>query len=186
MKKIKNLFILFAFVSLFGACDLYPSWESYVEYADTYPVCGNYLVQNYDYETGDVLFEWYEMFLYNKSYNPTKDSIWIDNYTGLNGNDDYKYKFKVKAKADTINYTFDVVKSGNVIGTNINPLDSAISVTVSSSKIHILSSGIEDATPDSIYFILSFFDKYGIEETKFVIAGHRKTGWEFPEYEDPM
>jgi len=186
MKNIKLVFILFSFVAFFNSCDLYPNWEEYVDYADTYPICGNYLVKNYDNVTGEVIYDWYELFIFNKSYNPSKDSIWIDNITGLTGVEDYDYKFKVKAKADTINYTFNVVKAGHVFGTYTNPIDSAISVTITNSKIHILSTGIEDATPDSIYFELTFFDKYGIEQNKFVIAGHRKTGWEFPEHQDPM
>lgn len=192
-----NYFILLALaVIIIPACETYPDWEEYVEYSETYPVSGEYIVYDYDAETGDtlrsddgVVYGSYPLYIYNKSYNPTGDSIWIDNRTGHPGGAlvEYPYKFKIKAKADLSNLSFDVEKAGDITGTNINPTDSAIRVTITNSMIKDYDPGdITSAKPDSIYFEFSYYDKYGDLEKTIITAGHRKTGWENPNYDDPM
>jgi hypothetical protein len=173
-------------ISIFFACE-YPEYE--VTYSEVYPVCGEYLVKDYNALTDSLLTEdAYSLYIYNKSYNPTGDSIWIDNATGhpSGAPTPYNYKYKVKCKADLTNLTFDCIKLGNVIGTNVNPLDSAVTITIIESKIFDLSKDITDATADSIYFKFTYFNKYGLELGTFITTGHRKTGWENPEYTDDM
>lgn len=181
MKKFSILFILSVF-SVLTACDLFPDWKSYVEYSDTYPVSGNYYVRDFDFDTDTVVTKWYNLYIYNKSYNPTKDSIWIDNRIGhsTTGADIYDFLFKIKTKADLSNLSFDCTLAGDVSGNNVNPLDSAVTVTVSNSKVFDMSDDIEDATPDSIYFEFTYYDKFGNVVRTLKTAGHRKTGWENP------
>jgi len=188
MKSIFK-FLILSFVVLLASCDMYPDWNNYVEYSDVYPVCGEYYVQDYDVDTDTVIAdgEWYVLYIYNKSYNPTKDSIWIDSRLGHPaGVSDYNYKYKIKCSTDTVALTFDVDRTGDVVGSNVNPLDSAIEVSISNSKIWDLTETIEDPTPDSIYFELSYYDKFGNLSKSFVVKGHRKTGWENPNYDDAM
>ena len=184
----KYLFIIIVGLLFAMGCDFYPDWHRYVKYSDVYPVCGEYMVK--DYDVGDMstpIRGQYHLYIYNKSFNPTKDSIWIDNKSGHPaGTDNYPYKYKVKAKADTVNLTFDVEKAGNVTGSDVNPLDSCIKVTITNSKIWDMSDDITDPTPDSIYFEVYYYDAAGNEMAHFITAGHRKTGWEEPNYEDPM
>lgn len=188
---MKNLFKIFIIVLLFSAvssCDLYPDWEDYVEYSETYPVSGEYFVRDFDMNTNAVVTDWYKIYIYNKSFNPTGDSVWIDNRTGhpTGGTEDYNYKFKIKTRADLDALSFNCVSAGDVTGSNVNPLDSAITVTITNSKIFDMSDDIEDATPDSIYFEFTFYDKFGIETITLRTAGHRKTGWEEPQNDDNM
>ncbi|MBN2662235.1 MAG: hypothetical protein JXR68_01185 [Bacteroidales bacterium] len=188
MKSILKILII-SFVAFIASCNLYPDWTNYVEYSDVYPICGEYYVQDYDMNTDTVIAdgEWYILYIYNKSYNPTKDSIWIDSRLGHPaGVSDYAFKYKIKCKADTVNLSFDVERAGDVSGSNVNPLDSAISVTITKSKIWDLSDGIEDPTPDSIFFELSYYNKFGNLSASYVVKGHRKTGWENPNFDDPM
>ncbi len=196
-KNMKNKFllVLISFITLLSACDLYPDWHKYVEYSSVYPVCGEYMVQDYDITTNDVINETYHFYIYNRAYNPTGDSIWLDNRTGHPSNTlvQYPYKYKVKAKADTVNLTFNVEKAGDIVSSNLFPLDSCSVVTITESKIWDRSQDIEDPTPDSIYFKVEYFYYIKINDSTFkdttvyfYTAGHRKTGWEEPNYDDDM
>lgn len=169
-----------------AGCDLYPDWHKYVKYSDAYPICGEYIVNDYNMTMDSIERGSYHLYIYNKAYNPTKDSIWVDNRAGHPaGTDNYPYKYKIKCKADTVNLTFDVTKAGDV-GSKPNPSDSCNSVTIQNSKIWDMSTDITDATPDSIYFEVTYYDANGNVVSQFVTAGHRKTGWEEPNYNDPM
>lgn len=173
---------------MFSACDLYPNWNSYVEYSDTYPISGEYYVRDFDINNDTIVEDWYKLYIYNKANNPTGDSIWIDNFSGhpSTGAETYDYRYKIKTKADLQNLSFNCIKAGNVTGLNTNPIDSAISVTITNSKIFDMSTDITDATPDSIYFEFIYYDESGNVIAKFKTAGHRKTGWENPNYDDDM
>lgn len=188
MKKIKYFLILIFTTIFFAACDTYPDWQEYVEYSSTYPISGEYIVNDYDIETGEVIYGPYTLYIYNKSFNPTKDSIWIDNRSG-HGTSDYANKYKIKAKADTVALTFDCTDQGNVVGQNIHPLDSAQTVTITNSFLIDVSEDITNAEPDSIFFEVEY-KFYGTDEQlksrTFRTAGHRKTGWENPNFSDPM
>ena len=194
MKKNRIIFLLIIMFSI-AACDTYPDWNKYVEYSDVYPICGEYYVYDYE-ENGDILLDEagdptkaYILYIYNKAYNPTKDSIWLDNKIGHPSGAviEYPYKYKIKCKADTNNLTFDCEKNGSVSGNNAYPLDSAVTVTIVQSKIIDNDPGdIESSLPDSIYFKFSYYDKFGELVKTVVTAGHRKTGWEEPNYDDPM
>ncbi len=185
--KIQFIFILFITVS-FYSCDLYPDWNSYVEYSDTYPLNGEYYVRDFDFNQDTLVEDWYKIYIYNKANNSGADSVWVDNATGhpTGGSVSYNYKFKIKTKADMDNLSFNCVKAGTVSGSNINPVDSAVTVTITNSKVFVLSKDINDSTPDSIYFEFTFYDKYGNETGKFKTYGHRKTGWENPNFDDNM
>jgi hypothetical protein len=189
MKRISKIIIIIAVFSVFTACDLYPDWKSYVEYSETYPVSGEYYVRDFDMNTDTVVTELYKLYIYNKANNPTGDSIWVDNRNGHpnTGINIYQFPYKIKAKADMTNLSFNVVQSGDIASpTSPNPLDSCVSVTITNSKIWDMSQDIEDATPDSIYFEFTYYDKYGNVVRTLKTAGHRKTGWEFPEWDDNM
>jgi hypothetical protein len=188
MKRISKIIIILSAISLFTSCDLYPDWKSYVEYTDTYPVNGEYYVRDFDFDTDTLVTNWYKLYIYNKANNPTGDSIWVDNKSGhsTTGLDIYQYLFKIKAKADMNNLSFDVTRAGDVSYPNVNPLDSAVSITISNSKIIDMSQDIEDATPDSIYFEFTYYDKNGNALRTLKTMGHRKTGWEYPEWDDNM
>jgi len=188
---MKNLFakiLIVTGVIFISACDLYPDWNDYVEYSDTYPVSGEYYVRDFDFNADTLVVDWYKLYIYNKANNPTGDSIWIDNASGhpVGGSVSYSYKYKIKTKADLTNLSFNCTKAGYVTGTNVNPLDSAITVTITNSKIIEMSQDITDATPDSIYFEFTYFDKYGNQIRQFKTSGHRKTGWEEPQNDDDM
>jgi len=185
-KNIKYYLILASFLSILYSCG-YPEYE--VEYSEAYPVCGAYYVSDYDYVTKLPIKNQtnYELYIFNKSYNPTKDSIWIDNYSGhSDGLVIYPYKFKIKTKADLTNLSFNCEKLGNVTGTNLDPLSGAVSVSITNSVITDYSKDIKDPKADSIYFEFTYYDKDGVETMKVITAGHRKTGWETPEFTDPM
>ena len=186
MKNIFKILLIFTLFSAVTSCDLYPDWESYVEYSETYPVSGEYYVR--DFYANDSVSDWYKIYIYNKSYNPTGDSVWIDNITGhpTGGTDDYPYKFKIKTRADLDNLSFNCERAGNVTGSNTNPLDSAVTITITNSIIYDMSEDISDATPDSIYFEFTYFDKFGVPTISLQTAGHRKTGWEDPQNDDNM
>lgn len=189
MKQNKFLFALLAFVVSFGACETYPDWDENLEYSDTYPISGEYYVMDYDGVADTLTSSPYILYIYNKAYNPTKDSIWVDNYTGhpTGGLTEYAYKFKIKCKANMSSLTFNVERAGNVQSGQANPLDSAITVSISESILIDYDPGdITSAKPDSIYFKFSYFDKYGVLVRTMVTAGHRKTGWEEPNYDDNM
>ncbi len=186
MKKYIIPIVVVAILSTMTACDLYPDWEDYVEYSSVFPVAGEYYVRDYaDDDTSDF----YLLHIYNKSFNPTKDSIWIDNMAHPTGSG-YVYKYKIKCKTDTVNLKFDCVEAGNITGTDINPRDSATLVTIVSSKIHREENkNVTDATADSIYFEITYkyYNDAEVLLTKtFITAGHRKTGWEDPNYDDDM
>lgn len=186
MKSLIKIIIVLLVIFISG-CETYPDWENYVEYSDGYPICGEYYVRDFDANTDTIVEDWYVLYIYNKSYNPTKDSMWIDNRIGHPSLvSTYDYKYKIKCKVDTINLSFDVDRAGEVTGSNLNPKDSAISVSISNSKIFKISQGIEDAAADSIYFDLLYYDKYGDLKRSLKVAGHRKTGWEFPNFDDNM
>lgn len=188
MRKIsKIIFIIIAVQLIFiQACDMYPDWEDYVEYSETFPISGEYYVQDYNYDTDSIESDdYYKIYIYNKAYNPTGDSIWIDNRS-FHGSSSYQYKYKIKTRANLDNLSFDCERAGNVTGTNVNPLDSVISVTIMNSKVYEMSGDISDATPDSIYFEFIYYDKFGNELNRLKTAGHRKTGWEDPQNDDDM
>lgn len=188
-----KIFIILGIVFL-SSCDLYPDWEKDLEYSDGYPLSGEWYVTDYDLSGNNAYLDnnsdpiYYILYIYNKANNPTKDSIWIDNYTGhpSNGTATYPYRFKIKTKTDMNNFSFDCVKIGNVTGYNSNPLDSAVTVTISNSKVIDVSQDISDAAADSISFDFTYYDKFGNEVIKLKAAGHRKTGWEDPNYDDNM
>lgn len=190
MKIFLKFIIVIIAASFFNSCDFYPDWTKYVEYSDVYPICGEYMVRDFkindDLQNDDPNEDWYILYIYNKSYNPTKDSIWIDNATGHAGVSSYNEKFKIKCKADTVNLSFDIVSAGHISANATNPADTCVKVTISNSKIWDLSDGISDPTPDSIYFEFTYFDKNGNDMGTFITLGHRKTGWEFPNYDDDM
>jgi len=185
MKKYQILLILG--ILFIVSCETYPDWKEYVSYSSVYPICGEYLVKDYD-EAGTVTENDYALYIYNKAYNPTGDSIWIDNSAGHpSGSNNYLYKFKIKTKADTVNLTFNTDKAGVVYGSNPNPQMNDIRVTISDSKIFRLAKDITDPTPDSIYFKFTIFES-DLTTVKVVriVKGHRKTGWEHPNYDDVM
>jgi hypothetical protein len=189
--KNKFLLLIISIITLLSACDFYPDWHKYVEYSSVYPVCGEYMVKDYEMNSDSIITETYHFYIYNRAYNPTGDSIWLDNRAGHPATTTVKYpfKFKVKAKADTVNLTFDVQNAGDIVGSNLFPLDSATRVTIKNSRIWDMSDDITDPTPDSIYFEVeySYYLESGNDTTiYYYTAGHRKTGWEEPNYDDPM
>jgi hypothetical protein len=74
------------------------------------PICGEYLVKDYDLNGDVTTTKYYQLYIYNKAYNPTGDSIWIDNKTGHPTGSNYNYLFKIKAKADTTNLTLMLIR----------------------------------------------------------------------------
>jgi len=182
-------------IALVSSCETYPDWQESVEYSDTYPVSGEYIVVDYD-ENGDSLlddggntFGDYSLFIFNKAYNPTGDSIWIDNYTShpSNSQQAYPYKFKIKAKANLNTLTFDCNQVGVVIGSNLNPLPNSAKISIKESLIIDYNPGdITSSKPDSIRFVFEFYDATGTLIKSITTAGHRKTGWEHPEDDDAM
>jgi len=187
-RNIITYFVAFIVISLFSMCETYPKWDRDIEYSDTYPVSGEYYVRDFDFDADTLLEDWYKIYIYNKSYNPTKDSVWIDNVTGhpSTGTDKYEYSFKVKTKINKDALSFNGVKLGNVRNGDVNPLSEAISVTIENSFVIDRSQDITDATPDSIYFEFTYYETDGTVLKKIKTYGHRKTGWEEPEFDDPM
>ena len=188
MKKIA--FFIISLIIFASACDLYPDWKSYVKYSSVYPVCGEYYVRDFDPNTDTLVTDWYKLYIYNTSYNPTGDSVWVDNYSGhpATGQTVYPYRFKIRTKADTINLTFDANMVGSVQPNRAYPLDSCSYVTIKNSKIWHYAQDIDDfnAQTDSIYFEFEFYDYQGNLVRSLAVKGHRKTGWENPNYEDHM
>jgi len=185
LKQLMTLLIFSAILSL-SSCN-YPEYE--IEYSEAYPVCGEYYVYDYDaatmlpiLNTDDVAIH-YNVYIYNKSYNPNKDSIWIDN-TEHTKDDGYEgVPFKIKNRVDLTNKTFDCGITPVVTGKNANPAKFPNKyVTISESKVIIN----EWPVPDSIYFKVVISDSLQVPIKTVIIAGHRKTGWEYPEYTDPM
>jgi len=191
--RLFKIFIIFGILFL-SSCELYPDWEKNLEYSDSYPLSGEWYVTDYDMSGNNAYLDnnsapiYYILYIYNKANNPTKDSIWIDNYTGHPSNMSvaYPYRFKIKTKADMNSLSFDCVKTGNVTGYNSNPLSSAVSVTISNSKVTDISQDITNPATDSISFNFTYYDELGNEVIKLKVAGHRKTGWEDPNYDDNM
>ncbi len=185
--KILQKILIIIFIGFIASCDTYPDWKEYVEYSDAFPICGEYYVSDYDPETGNMIDStYYILYIYNKAYNPTKDSIWIDNRLGHSSTTDYTWKYKIKVKADTNNLSFDVEKAGDIQGSQVNPQDSCVEITISESFIERKAESMTDPTPDSIYFKFTYYDEDGNEVTTRVTKGHRKTGWENPNYDDDM
>lgn len=195
MKKIIYSIVILAFTSMWISCETYPDWEKDLEYSDAYPIAGEWYVTDYD-ENGDVLtdnggteFDPYILYIYNKAYNPTQDSIWVDNRLGHSSGgsaDDYEYRFKIKCKADKTNYTFDCIEAGDVTASNVNPTSNSNIISITNSTVFLHSTGIEDSTPDSIVFNIEVKDSNGVLIGNYSTSGHRKTGWEEPEYDDDM
>lgn len=195
----KYILPVFAILLLLSACETYPDWENYVDYSTVYPVVGEYYVTDY-HEDGTVLTyensdgetietRPYSLYIYNKSYNPTGDSIWLDNKIGhpTTSTDVFPYRYKIKLSADTTNLTFDCEKVGSVTGYALNPTSSANMVTISESFIIDYDPGdITSAEPDSIYFKCEYFDSDGQLLETIITKGHRKTGWENPNNDDDM
>ncbi len=186
MKKIFGILLIFNMV-VFSACE-YKEFE--VTYSETYPVCGDYYVNDYMVDangniTSELVKEDYDnygLYIYNKSFNPTRDSIWIDN-TSHSATANYANAYKIKLKADTVNLTFNVAKTPSIRA------DTAHAAPVPKRYIEIIDSKIirnEWPTPDSIYIKINLYDINGNLERTFYTAGHRKTGWENPEYSDEM
>ncbi len=186
----KLAFLIIAVIIFISACDTYPNWKEYVKYSSVYPVCGEYYVRDFDPNTDTLVTDWYKLYIYNTAFNPTKDSVWIDNSAGHpnTGLDVYPYKFKIRAKADTVNLTFNVQNAGSVSGNRAYPASNANRVTIKNSHIWHYAKDIDDfsAPPDSIYFEFELYDSTMTLIRKLVVKGHRKTGWENPNYEDPM
>lgn len=181
-------YILIAWVFVFASCETYPDWKEYVKYSSVFPVCGEFLIKEYDPVVDTVISDEYSQFyIYNKSYNPTGDSIWLDNWTGHPTNQVYPFRFKIKTKADTLNYTFNANMCGLVMGSNPNPKMDTVRVSITNSKIFRLAKDITDPTPDSIYFIFTIYqpDLTTIFASR-IVKGHRKTGWEMPNESDNM
>ncbi len=188
MKSILKITFV-AFVLFSVACDTYPSWDKYVEYSDTYPVSGDYLVRDFDIDADTAITgDWYALYIYNKSYNPNKDSVWVDNTSGhpATGQTVYPYRFKIKTKIDKDNLSFDAAKTGSVSGAEANPKDSCIYVSISNSKIIDRSDDITNAEVDSISFDFTYYNVDGVEVKKIRVKGHRRTGWENPQNDDAM
>lgn len=183
MKKIIPIFII---ALLFASCETYPDWKEYVSYSSVFPICGEYLVKDYD-NNDNELTDYYSFYIYNKSYNPTGDSIWIDNITGHPTGSNYPFVFKIKTKADTVNLTFDADKAGIISGSRPYPLMDTIRISITNSKVFRLAKDITDPTPDSIYFKFTVYktDQVTVKGER-IVKGHRKTGWENPNYNDVL
>lgn len=186
---MKKLILASIILITLSSCELYPDWQKYVEYSSVFPVCGEYYVRDYDPVNDTVpKSSFYLFYIYNKAYNPTGDSVYLDNFTGhpATGQNVYEYRFKIKAKADLKNLTFNVEKAPLIINPNPNPILDTIKVTISNSKIYRLAKDITDPTPDSIYFKFTIYSNNGAVIAERIVKGHRKTGWEQPNYDDYM
>jgi len=191
MKSFKRslLLLIFSSILILNSCG-YPEYE--VEYSEGYPVCGEYYVRDFNptgsFTEADLVsenYDWYKIYIYNKSYNPTGDSMWIDNSDHNPKEDKYieGLMYKIKNKVDTVNKTFDCVLAPTMNGLNANATAKPkMFVTISESKI-ILN---EWPIPDSIYLKIIVSDSLKVPYDTIITTGHRKTGWEFPEYSDPM
>ena len=188
MKKL--VFFIISMIILVSACETYPDWKEYVEYSSTYPISGEYYVRDFDSNTDTLVTDWYKLYIYNTAYNPNGDSVWIDNKAGNpnTGFSNYPYVFKIRTKADTVNLTFDIEKAGSISGNRAYPTSDANTVTIKNSHIWHYAKDIDDfsAQPDSIYFEMELYDSNGSLIRSLIIKGHRKTGWENPNYEDQM
>ncbi len=188
--KFRIIITVFFVFSMFVACETYPDWDEGIEYSDVFPISGEWYVVDYD-ENGDTLEDTkpYILYIYNKSYNPTKDSMWIDNRVGHPGggtSDDYEFRYKVKVKANMSDLTFNNNNVGDVAGGEVNPTSKSNRIFIYESKVFRYATGIEDATPDSISFIINMTDSTGSVIGTIRTSGHRKTGWEEPNYDDEM
>ncbi len=190
MKKLIYFIAVIVSVGFFTACETYPAWDSDLKYSDAYPLAGEWYVNDYD-TTGAAISDSvpYILYIYNKSYNPTGDSIWIDNKTGHpsgGAGASYKFRFRIKNKANMTAYTFDCADAGDVTGSNLNPTSKSNLISITNSKVFVKSTGITDATADSISFEVMVTDSIGGLIGKYRTSGHRKTGWEEPNYDDDM
>ncbi len=191
MRNILKIATLITLISFIVACETYPDWKDYVEYDSTYPVSGEYIVNNYkinaDNTIGDKLDKpgEYTLYIYNKADNQEdgKDSIWIDARIGV-ADKDYKYKYKIKALANMDDLSFNCDKSGNVQPSKTDPLATAPTITITESKVIDQSTDITNSEVDSIHFKVKYVN--GSTTQEFMVAGHRKTGWEQPGYDDAM
>lgn len=189
--KLKNILTILTLMFVITSCDNYKDWKSYVSYSDAFPICGEWYVLDYDGITGDTIvlsgqtMKPYSLYIYNKAYNPTKDSIWIDN-TGHAADDGYNNAYKIKCKADIANLSFNCDTTGNVPANMVNPpLNPSTKIVIVNSKIWDRSTDIANSEADSIYFEYTYKKSNG-EIGKRITAGHRKTGWENPNWDDPM
>ncbi len=187
MKTQTNfIIVLFASLLFLLSCDLYRDPEEYITYSDAYPICGEYYVRDYEAngtELGALKNDWYLIYIYNKSYNPTKDSIWINNIEHIE-EDLYEssYYYRIKTKADTVNRSFNCQQLPYILGTSLNPPASPTRyITISESNIELKTW---PEAPDSIHFKVTYYDGSMNEVRSIYTVGHRKTGWENPEYDD--
>ncbi len=187
MKKIRIILPILALFAIFSSCETYPDWKEYVEYSDTYPVSGDWYVNDYMLDANgadSAITEPYSLYIYNKAYNPTKDSVWIDSNSG---HPLYESLYKIKCKANIEGLTFNCENQGNVAPGAVNPVTNAKTVTISGSKITDFDPGdIESAKADEITFKVTIKDSNGLILKEFTTKGHRKTGWENPNFTDPM
>jgi len=191
MKNKILILPILALLTIFSSCETYPDWKEYVEYSDTYPISGDWYVEDFytDVAGNDSVIGPYALYIYNKSYNPSKDSIWIDNATGHpTGGAVYDSKFKIKCRTDLTALSFDCTNQGNITGSNLDPVPNAFTVTISDSKVVDHDpDDIESAKADEISFKVVITDGVTGEILKeYVTKGHRKTGWEEPNYSDDM
>ena len=190
MKNIKIIIAILFMIVGFSSCETYPDPENYIDHSDAYPMCGEYYVLDYDALTGDTLLDAdgdpgtpYLFYIYNKSYNPTHDSIWLDNDSYHPATQGYEYEYRIKCKADMTTLSFNCAEQGYIPVGQVNaPANPIAKITITESQL-ILNNW---PVPDSIYFKFTYFDSDGIEVGTFVTAGHRKTGWENPNYDDDM
>jgi hypothetical protein len=155
---------LFA-IGIISACDTYPKYE--IEYTATYPLNGEYYVRHYSNAVVMVnSVSSYKMTIYNTA-NAGKDSIWVDSRVANKGAT--FYIFKIEAKADVDNRVFDQSNAVDVA-------DNTQTVTLSDTKIYTNTWPAHD----SIYMKVKIHKVAGavVSDTSFVIAGHRKTGFE--------
>jgi hypothetical protein len=72
-------------------------------------------------------------------------------------------------------------------GSNPEPIMNGKRVTISDSKIYRLATDMTDPTPDSIYFKFTIYESdLTTINVERIVKGHRKTGWENPNYDDQM
>lgn len=165
MKKIfKYIFVVVSTVLFASACQEEPEPGG----TATQDAAGEWYV-HFAVETSPGVYEdifglGYVKILTTNTASNTPDSIWV---TDL-GN---TWDFQVKAAYDKANKTFSATEANN-----ISYDDSQ--VTIENGQI-LLGQGTSTSgvKTDSIYFVASFNDDSEPFGTKYVISGHRRTGF---------
>lgn len=164
LKTMKKIFMYIAVVStaLFSiACQEDPEPGG----METEELAGEWWV-TYQVETSpgvleDIAGGYYKMMTYNTASNT--DSIWIDDL-------EHFWEYKVKAKVGLANNTFSVSEGSNFV------YESA--VTIENGKVLVgQGKSVSGVKTDSIYFEVSFDDDATPYETKYIVSGHRRTGF---------